>query len=61
MTRRIYSLRYRQELFKRLMNIDLDKSKSKDVLVDELIHSATNPDGLELLKTLVQITNEEEL
>jgi len=60
MTRRTYSLRYRQELFKRLMSIDIDKSKSKDVLVDELIHSATNPDGLELLKTLVQITNEEE-
>ena len=60
MTKKTYSLRYRQELFKRLMNIDLDKSKSKDVLVDELIHSATNPDGLELLKTLVQITNEEE-
>ena len=61
MTKKTYSLRYRQELFKRLMSIDIDKSKSKDVLVDELIHSATNPDGLELLKTLVQITNEEEL
>ena len=60
MTKKTYSLRYRQELFKRLMSIDIDKSKSKDVLVDELIHSATNPDGLELLKTLVQITNEEE-